>query len=97
MAGNIRISPEQMRSRAAEYRMEACNVESVIARMDSLLTALESEWEGDASQAYTARYMELKPKFQAAKDLIDEIAMSLDNTANAMEEMDAAIAGGFRM
>ena len=96
MAGNIRISPEQLRGRAAEYRNEGANVESVIARLDSLLMALESEWEGEASQAYAQRFNELRPGFVNARELIDEIAQSLDATANAMEEMDASIAGAFR-
>ncbi len=96
MAGQIRITPDQMRSRANEYRTEADNVGSVISRMDSLLSALQEEWEGEASRAYEGRFQELRPSFVRAQDLINEIAQSLDATAQSLEETDASIASQFR-
>ncbi len=94
MAGQIRITPDQMRSRANEYRVEAGNVERVISKMDQLLRMLEGEWEGEASRAYSSRFAELRPGFVKAKELIDEIARALDNTAATLEETDARIAAG---
>ena len=94
MAGQIRITPDQMRSRANEYRVEAGNVERVIAQIDQLLQALEGEWEGESSRAYSARFAELRPGFVKARELIDEIARALDNTAATLEETDARIAAG---
>lgn len=96
MAGQIRISPDTMRQRAGQYRSEANNVQSVISSMDNLLSQLQSEWEGEASQSYAQRYAELKPGFQKAEELINEIAIALDKTAQALEETDASIASGFR-
>ena len=96
MAGQIRITPAQMRSRATEYRGERDKDPDVISRMDSLLSALQGEWEGESSRAYAARFQELRPGFVKAHDLIDEIAQSLDATAQTLEETDANIAGSFR-
>ncbi len=93
----IRIDPDTMDSRAGEYRTEGSKVGEVISKMDSLLSALQSEWEGEASKSYAERYeSELKPAFQSAQQLIEEIATALNKTANAMREQDAALAGGFR-
>ena len=64
----------------------------VIAKMDSLLQQLQSEWEGAASESYAARYQELKPGFMKAEELIREIAAALDSTAKIVEETDANIA-----
>lgn len=96
MSGQIRITPEQMRGRASEYRTQASNVEDVINNMDRLLDALQSEWEGESSAAFADRFTELRPGFVAAKDLIDEIAASLDATANDIEDLDNQIAGKYR-
>lgn len=96
MAGQIRITPDQMRSRANEYRREADNVNGVIGQMDSLLGALQSEWEGAASESYAARFQELRPTFTKAEDLIREIATALDSTARIVEETDSNIASQFR-
>jgi WXG100 family type VII secretion target len=69
---------------------------AVITSMDNLLSTLQSEWEGAASESYASRYAELKPGFQRAEELIQEIASALDQTAINLEETDAAIASGFR-
>ena len=96
MAGQIRITPDQMRGRAGEYRNEAEKLGEIISRMDSLLSSLQGEWEGEASQSYATRYGELKPGFVKAQELIGEIAASLDATARIVEETDSSIASQFR-
>lgn len=94
-SGQIRMTPETMRIRANEYRTEAENVQAVIEKMDSLLNALLDEWEGSSSAAYAQKFGELRPSFVAAKDLIDDIATALDNTAEAVESTDSQIASQF--
>ena len=96
MANQIRITPDQMRERANQYRAEADTVNGVINKMDALLQALQVEWEGSASESYAARYQELKPGFMKAEELILEIATALDYTAKIVEETDASIASQFR-
>jgi WXG100 family type VII secretion target len=92
MSGQIRITPEQMRSRAGEYRTESSNVQDVISKMDTLLSNLKGEWEGASSEAYDARYQELRPGFVKAKELIEEIATALGNVATTLENADSQIA-----
>ena len=96
MANQIRITPDQMRERANQYRNEADTVNGVIVSMDNLLSALQSEWEGAASESYAVRYEELKPGFQKAEELIREIASALDSTANIVETTDSDIAAQFQ-
>ena len=96
MANQIRITPDQMRGRANQYRTEADTVNGVINKMDSLLSQLQAEWEGAASESYAARYQELKPGFMKAEELIREIASALDATARIVEETDTDIANQFR-
>ena len=93
--GQIRISPDQMRERAGQYRAEADTVNGVISKMDSLLQQLQSEWEGASSESYATRYQELKPGFVKAEELIREIAAALDSTAKIIEETDKEIAGTY--
>ena len=96
MAGQIRMTPESMRARAAEYTTQANGLQEIIGKMDSLLTQLQGEWEGSASEAYAQRFGELRPGFVKAKDLIDEISAALKATATAVEETDQNIANQFR-
>jgi len=92
----IRISPDEMRGRAGEYRTEGQKLEDIITTMDTLLNNLQGEWEGSASDSYAERYAELKPGFTQARTLVEEIAVALENVANTMEETDTSIASGFR-
>ena len=96
MSNQIRMTPELMRERANEYRSQAEIVGEVISAMDTLLTNLQEEWEGAASRSYAERYSELKPGFEKAKELIEEIAAALDSTANIVEETDTEIANQFK-
>lgn len=97
MAGQIRMTPDTMRTRANEYRTESQNVSDVISKMDSLLNTLLTEWEGSAAEAYAAKFEELRPSFVAARELIDDIALALDKTAEAVETTDSQIASQFSM
>lgn len=94
MAGQIRITPDQMRNRAGEYDQEAAKVGEVIGKMDSLLGLLQEEWEGAAARAYADRFAQLRPSFTQAQQLIEEIATALRNTATTLEQTDQAIAAG---
>lgn len=94
---NIRIDPDTMDVRANEYRNEAEQIGQVINKMDGLLAQLQSEWEGEASRSYSDRYQgDLRPSFIKAQDLVNEIAVALNKTAQTMREQDASIASGFR-
>ena len=96
MTGQIRISPDLMNDRANEYRAEAANIEGVIAKMDNLLTLLQSEWEGESSKAYAERFAQLRPNFVNAQELIEKIAKSLDDTASIMRETDDRIKNAYQ-
>lgn len=96
MANQIRMTPDSMRSRASEYGREADVLNGVIKKMDSLLQALQSEWEGAASESYAQKYAELKPGFVKAEDLIRDIQNALNKTAEIVERTDSDIASQFR-
>lgn len=96
MAGQIRMTPETMRTRAKETDNNAQKVQEVITAMDKLLATLKGEWEGDAVRGYEDRYNKIKPSFKNAKELLEEIANNLRATANIVEETDRNIANQFR-
>ncbi len=96
MASQIRMTPDTMRTRAAQYGAEADRLGEIIRSMDGLLASLQSEWEGASSESYAQRYAELKPGFLKAEELIREIRQALMATANTLEQTDAMIASQFR-
>ena len=92
----IRMTPDTMRTRAAQTDKQAEAVQSVMKAMDSLLITLKGEWEGEAVRGYEDRYNKIKPSFKNAKALLEEIAHNLRATAQIVEETDKNIASQFR-
>ena len=97
MAGQIRMTPEQMRTRAGEVRGNGETFQEVINSMQNIINELQSEWEGAASQAFAQQFDALKPSFNDLRQLIDDIGMQLDQTADAVETLDNEIAGKFQI
>ncbi len=89
---SIRIEPNEVRNLADQYSQQAQVVDGVNGTMNSLLVQLQEVWEGESAKAYAARFEELKPGFQKAMELIEEIAGELKDTAQRMEEADITAA-----
>ena len=94
--GQIRMTPDTMRVRAGEVRTQGQNFQDVITRMGGIINELQTEWEGQASRAFADQFHRLQPAFNEMRQLIDNIAMQLDQTANAVQQMDQDIANMFR-
>jgi len=92
----IRMTPEMMRSRAGEVRQQGETFQEVINRMGNIINELQSEWEGQASQAFAQQFDRLRPSFNEMRQLVDDIGTQLNGTANAVEQLDQEIASRFR-
>jgi len=90
------MSPEQMRGRAGEVRNQGETFQEVINRMGHIINELQTEWEGQASQAFAEQHNRLQPYFREMRQLMDDIGTQLDSTANAVEQLDQDIASRFR-
>jgi len=95
MAGQIRMTPEQMNSRASEVRGQRDAFEEVISKMQNIINELLTEWEGAASASYSQQFNDLKPSFDNMKQLLDDMATQLDKTAEAVKALDEEIASKF--
>lgn len=95
MSNKIRIDSDLMRERAEEYRKEASKLEGITAKLDNLLTALQSEWEGTSSDNFSRCYGELRPTFVKTSELTLDIATALDKVAQQMFETDHRMARWF--
>lgn len=96
MAETIKLSPELMENRANKYQDAGIKVEEVIATMVQLMSYLSEEWEGSAKEAFLAKWEELKPSFDSAKEMIFQIAERLRITAQNTRETDAANASSWK-
>ena len=63
MSGQIRMTPEQMRSRASEVRNQGETMQEVVNRVQNIINELQTEWEGQASRAFAEQFERLRPAF----------------------------------
>ena len=84
-----------MRTRASQYLTEADTINEVITSLDGLLSTLESEWEGEASTAFSVKYADLRPAFASVEELVREISNALTVVADSFEENDTTLASAF--
>ncbi|GGL51868.1 WXG100 family type VII secretion target [Sporolactobacillus putidus] len=93
MAGQIRLTPEELRSYAAKYGQESSNTGELIGRLDGMINQLGQVWEGASSRAFKDQYERLRPSFHQMQQLLEDIDRQLAKTANILEETDQRIAG----
>lgn len=90
---NIKLSPEQMETKAAEFNTRCEEFNQVVSTMRNMVTALCDEWAGHSSQAFYDQFQSLEPSFTATSDLIISIAQQLRDVSAAMQSIDQEIAG----
>jgi WXG100 family type VII secretion target len=95
MAGQIRMTPDQMRIRSGDVARERDKFEDLIRKMQGIINELQTEWEGEASRSFAAQFDALKPSFESKKQLLDDISMQLAQTADSVEQLDKDIASKF--
>lgn len=94
-AGQIRITPDQMHSRAGDFRNAGTQYGEVIKSMSNLINILQDEWEGQASQKFKEQFESLQPTFNQMSQLIADIAQQCDDTATALAQLDEDISKKF--
>lgn len=92
---SITITPDALHISANQCRNDALAVNEVMEHMEILLNHLNYGWTSELIRSYSDRYQELMPSLINAKELILQIAESLDSTANTMEETEAGLANMF--
>ncbi|WP_339177709.1 WXG100 family type VII secretion target [Oceanobacillus sp. FSL W7-1293] len=95
MAGQIRMSPEELQSKANAYGEGATDVNDVLQRLSNLQEQLRSEWEGRAFEQFDVQFQQLSEKVVDFTELLTEIQTQLKKTAEAVAQQDEALANNF--
>ena len=91
MAGQIRLTPDQMRQRSGEVRTQGETFGGVIDRMQSIINELRTEWEGQASSAINRQEQNMGSTSQQYNGQIPPLQMQerLERANARKEEMEA--------
>lgn len=95
MAGQIRITPDIIRTRASELKNEGKNLEILINRIQEIIFNLQDEWEGETSRMFVEQFNSLKPSVELLYKLIGNMGDQCEDTADALESLDKEIASSY--
>ncbi|WP_054706177.1 WXG100 family type VII secretion target [Bacillus sp. JCM 19041] len=96
MAGNIRVTPEELFIKADEYTEASGRVQDLVSTLDGYRNQLEAMWDGQAREAFIAQYDELKPSFQRMGTLLEEVSQQIRSTGQTLQDTDQQIASNIR-
>lgn len=95
MAGQIRMTPEELKSNAQVYGQGSDQIDEVLRKLRNLQDQLRGEWEGRAFEGFDDQFRQLEPKVQDFSQLLMEIQTQLQKTAQAVQEQDEALSQNF--
>lgn len=95
MAGQIKMTPDQLRSRAKRYGQGSQQISQVLGDLTNLQNELRSEWEGRAFERFDDQFRDLSKRTEAFAELLQEIQLQLEKTADAVQQQDEALSQNF--
>lgn len=95
MAGQIRMSPEELRTKAQRYGQSSDQINEILTKLSSLQDELRGEWEGRAFEQFDVQFSDLRPKVKEFSDLMEQIQNQLVKTAEAVAQQDEELSRNF--
>ncbi|MDE5415219.1 WXG100 family type VII secretion target [Alkalihalobacterium chitinilyticum] len=95
MAGQIRMTPDQLQAKAKRYGQSAQQIDQILRDLTNLQEELRGEWEGRAFERFDDQFRELSPRVQDFSRLMQDIETQLTKTAEAVAQQDQALSQNF--
>ncbi len=91
--GRIKISPEQVKSVASQFRSKSQESGTMAQQLTSAVKGMEAEWEGMAAQRFYSDFTQWQQQMNKYVDLLNGIATQLDSIADTLGGIDQQLAG----
>lgn len=90
MTGTIKVNTAKLRSTASSFQGTGNKIKSTTNQMMTLVNSLTgSVWSGDAANAYTKKFSELKDDINRMVKMINEHVTDLNNMAKQYETAES--------
>lgn len=86
--GRIKITPEQVRAVAATFKQKSAESTQMIQQLDGQVTGMQPDFEGMTSQRFYSDYQDWRSKMQQFTQLLDGIALQLEQIADRFIQVD---------
>lgn len=90
MEGILKVTPEKLRSASGEFSGTNNTIKSITDDMMSLINSLKGSWQGEASEAFSAKFGQLQDDMEKMHRMINEHVTDLQDMATEYEKAENA-------
>jgi len=87
----IQVTPEVLSSKASEVRSLRNQHDETMAKLRSLVLALNETWKGEAQDAFVAKFESMQSTFTNFSEMLEGYAKLMDTTAREMQNTDQSL------
>lgn len=88
MEGILRVTPQTLQNTAAEFSTTGGEIANLTQQMTDLVNSLASFWQGEASDAFKAKFAGLSDDIQKLINMVKEHATDLQEMAQVYIDAD---------
>ena len=92
MAFGIGVNADVLHGHATGIKGDAGEIAQLNTKISNRVSAIRNDWQGQGASSFDQQWAELKPSFDKAQQLLDDIGTQLDQAATAYENFDAEMA-----
>jgi WXG100 family type VII secretion target len=96
MAGNIKVTPEQLEALSAQVMRSAGEIDQQLGGLANTLAPLGSEWAGHAQQQFQQLWAEWHTSAVRLREALDGIGRLMNQAGHAYASAEQQIAATFR-
>lgn len=89
MEGTLRVTPQQLTATATEFKANGSEITQLTSNMTELVNGLSSFWNGEAAEAFKAKYRGLEDDIQKLIKMVDEHAQDLIDMAQKYTDAES--------
>lgn len=87
----IQVTPELLEAKASEVRSMKSEHDEIMAKMTSLVHALDDIWKGEAQSAFVAKFDGMQSTFTNFSEMLEGYAALMDTSAATLREADESL------
>ena len=87
----IQVTPEVLSSKANEVRSLKAQHDDTMAKLRSLVLALNETWKGEAQDAFVAKFESMQNSFTSFSEMLEGYAKLMDTAARELQNTDQSL------
>ncbi len=96
VAGNIKVTPEQLLSVGGQLKAGASNIEQINQQLQSQVAPLGSDWAGVAQARFQELWMEWQKSSQGIQHALQGISELMNQASANYADTETAVATSFQ-